>query len=280
MTGSRHRLALGLAVAAVATVMPGAAVAADRSTAPHAAGKATTICVALVVDARSLGSDVSTSCAKVHKGATGVDVLQAAGHSVGFRSDGLLCTIDGLPKSGCADIDDTHYWAYFHRAPGSTKWVYSSEGPSTYQPVNKSTEGWVYDDGTPRTPDNVPYAEICKPAASASPTASPSPHPSAHHSQPSSSPSAAVSSRTAAPSASPPTKHRSKGRGSDHRSKPRMHATPAGSAPSASPSSVVLSGTVRAAGHTDWIPIVIGLVAIAVIGGLAVRRFRRSGRLP
>ncbi len=112
--------------------------------------------------ARSIGSDVSTTCAKVPKGATGVDVLQAGGHTIGFRNDGLVCTIDGLPKSGCAGVDDTHYWAYFHRAPGATKWIYSSEGPATYQPANDSTEGWVYDNGKALTPENVPYDQICK----------------------------------------------------------------------------------------------------------------------
>ena len=63
------------------------------------------------------------------KGATGVDVLEAGGHTVGFRHDGLVCTIDGLPKTGCAAVDDTHYWAYFHRAPGATTLDLQQRGP-------------------------------------------------------------------------------------------------------------------------------------------------------
>ena len=130
--------------------------------------------MALVVDARSINAGVSTGCAKVRAGATGVDVLQAAGHRVTFRSDGLLCTIDGLPSTGCSAVDDTHYWAYFHRAPESRSWSYSNEGPSTYRPVNDSTEGWVYDDGTKLEPRPVPYHAICPPEA---PTVSHSPTP-------------------------------------------------------------------------------------------------------
>jgi hypothetical protein len=139
--------------------------------APHPSAASNTICVALVVDAHSIGGPVSTDCATVKKGSTGIDVLEAAGHTVTFRSDGLLCTIDGLPRTGCSAVDDTHYWAYYHRAPGSTTWSYSNEGAGTYQPVNDSTDGWVYDNGTKLTPRNVPYAAICKPTATPSPTA-------------------------------------------------------------------------------------------------------------
>src|SRR5581483_730534 len=157
-----RRVAL-LLVTVLATATGGLGVTAARAASASSDTTSPKICVALVVDGRSLGSDVSTACAKVSKGSTGVDVLQAAGHRVTFRNDGLLCTIDGLPKSGCSDVDDSHYWAYFHRAPGSHSWVYSNEGPSTYQPANDSTDGWVYDNGKALKPDNVPYSKICKP---------------------------------------------------------------------------------------------------------------------
>jgi hypothetical protein len=268
----RRGLALGLTIAAVATVVPSAAAA------PVAAHSKPTICVALVVDGRALGSSVSTTCAKVPRGSTGLDVLEAAGHHVGFRSDGLLCTIDGLPKSGCADVDDTHYWAYFHRAPGSTTWTYSSEGPSTYQPVNKSTEGWVYDNGKSRTPDNVPYAQICKPAAAPAPTPTtyptttsppqPAPTPSTnpatsarrHHHRPPHSPAAKDASRHSA--ATSPTS-----------------ASPAPSTSSSAPT--LLAGAVSPpASHHGWVGLIIGLVVVLALGGLAATRFRRSGRSP
>src|SRR5581483_4453361 len=110
-----------------------------------------TICVALVVDATSLGGRVSTGCVTVPKGSTGATVLQK-NHRVTYRSDGLICAIDGRPKSGCKAVDDSHYWAYFHRSPGSSSWTYSTAGSGSYRPANRSTEGWVYDDGTSRQP--------------------------------------------------------------------------------------------------------------------------------
>src|SRR4051812_32541709 len=140
-----RRIALLLVTALAAATGSLGATSARATGSTAASGH--TICVALVVDGRSLGSNVSTSCAKVSKGSTGVDVLRAAGHRLTFRNDGLVCAIDGLPKGGCSGVDENHYWAYFHRAPGSTTWSYSSEGPSTYQPANASTDGWVYDDG-------------------------------------------------------------------------------------------------------------------------------------
>jgi hypothetical protein len=261
----RRGLALVMTVAALATVVTGAAAATAGASAKP------TICVALVVDARSIGSDVSTSCAKVPKGATGIDVLEAGGHRVGFRSDGLLCTIDGLPKGGCADVNDTHYWAYFHRSPGATKWTYSSEGASTYQPVNDSTEGWVYDNGTALTPENVPYAQICKPTAKPTPTATATPTHVAHSPTPTPTP-------TPRPSKSPAGRH--------HSASPTARPTPttravAATSPSLSPSpsttSAALAGAVPPpSNHHGWLDLLIGLVVVAAIGISAAVRFRRA----
>jgi hypothetical protein len=268
-----RRLALALVVATTAAAGCFGASAARASS---------TICVALVVDGRSLGSDVSTTCAKVHEGATGVDVLQAGGHKVGFRSDGLLCTVDGLPKSGCQGVDDTHYWAYFHRAPGSTKWVYSSEGSSTYQPVDDSTEGWVYDNGTALRPDDVPYAAICKqkvsPTRSAAPTRSASPEPTQ--------PTQPAHTATPAPNrrSSPATT------ATHHRNRRKPAGTPALSAtstlsastlsastPSASATSAALTGAVGPpSNHHGLRDLLLGLLVIAVLGVSAAIRFRRA----
>jgi hypothetical protein len=268
-----------VAVVALTTV-PASATAAHAASASGASGssKKPTICVALVVDGRSLGSNVTTTCAKVPKGSTGVDVLEAGGHSVSFRNDGLLCTIDGLPKSGCAGVDDTHYWAYFHRAPGSTKWVYSSEGASTYQPVNDSTEGWVYDNGKSLTPENVPYSQICTTKTSPKPTTSPSPHRSA-------TPPPASATATSTPATTPtPTPSHSR----RHRS-PRPHhssspvgptsAISASSSPRASTTSAALAGAIKPpANHHGWLDLLIGLIVVAAVGIAALVRFRRTPR--
>ena len=56
--------------------------------------------------ADTLGSNVSTV---VRDGEPRRDRRrrpEAAGHTDQFRNDGLICTIDGLPKTGCGDVDD------------------------------------------------------------------------------------------------------------------------------------------------------------------------------
>ena len=249
--------------------------------------RSTTICVGLVVDGRALGSDVSTSCAKVAKGATGIDVLQAAGHTIGFRRDGLICTIDGLPADGCAGVDDSHYWAYFHRAAGSATWAYSTEGAATYQPANGATEGWVYDDGTANTPKNVPQTTICPPATS-SPSPSPThpEHPTTHPKSTSSAPPTG-NAATTTPSGSATSAPRTGGHHtpSPHAEPSSPTATPssthAPADPSASPSttSAALAGSVTPAhpGH-GGAGLILGMIVVLGLGALAIVRFRRSPR--
>jgi hypothetical protein len=285
----RRGLALVTIFIASMTVLIG--VAASQADA-HPASSSGKICVALVVDGRALGSDVSTACAKVSKGATGVDVLRAAGHSLVFRRDGLICTIDGLPKTGCAGIDASHYWAYFHRAPGGTTWTYSTEGASTYQPANTSTEGWVFDDGTSLAPQNVPYASICK---TAKPTPSPTPS-KTPTTKPSHQPSAAASA-AATPKASQPagqaTTSTPSSSASHHAATTTHSATPSPAsaaksgaakppptestvAPTPTSSSVLLAGAVAPARAVHSVRnLLIGLIVVALLGGLTVYRFRR-----
>ena len=155
---SPRRLALLLSVAVAA-----ASAASARPRRGRGAPARAQICVALVVDARHARRDgVSTSCATVSKGATGVDVLQAAGHSVAFRSDGLICTIDGLPRGGCAAVDASHYWAYFHRAPARR--AGSTAGRPVDVPTGEHRRPRAGCGTTARslTPKNVPYSQICK----------------------------------------------------------------------------------------------------------------------
>jgi hypothetical protein len=169
---SPRRVAIALAVAVLAATGAIGATAARASSSD-------TICVGLVIDSQQLGGGVTRGCATVPNGASGVAVLKALGHSVGFRQDGLVCTIDAKPSTGCDDVDDTHYWTYFHRPAGATSWTYSTEGPSTYRAANLATEGWVYRDGGPLTaPQNIP-AHFCKTKAAPTPTPAP-----AHASRP------------------------------------------------------------------------------------------------
>jgi hypothetical protein len=179
----RGRALLGVA-GLVAALVAGPALPA------HAAD-----CVALVVDPAP--GAARTGCVTWSSGLTGVDVLQRAGHTVQFRaSDGLICRIDAVPGSCAADA--THFWSYWHRAPGGSAWSFSNEGAATYQPARNSTEGWAYQDGGSRQPANVAFGTICPQAAPTHSTPrSTAPHPPARSSRPPTHPAPPPASATA-----------------------------------------------------------------------------------
>ena len=229
---------------------------------------AKTICVGLVVDARSLNGPVATDCAKVPDGSTGYNVLRAAGHTVGFRRDGIICTIDSRPADGCSKTDALHYWAYFHREPKSSSWSYSDEGATTYKPENGETEGWVWRNGDMATPENVPYTTIC-PAASSSPT----PHPSVTHASPP--PTTTPATSTTAPS--PVASHQAR-----HRAKPRQRSpspTPPTATTTVSPPVTIAAVNSQPHNGSAGAPwgLLAGIAAIAVVGGAAAWQLRRRG---
>jgi hypothetical protein len=207
--------------------LAGALLAAGIATVPLAAappaGAQAAQCVALVVD-RAPGS-YSIGCVTWSAGVTGTQVLQRAGHTIEFRRDGLVCKIDGYPGGACG-ADATHYWSYWHRAPGVTSWSYSTEGPATYQPAANSTEGWAYQNGASRQPAAVAFGTICPPPAPppASSSAPPQPAPTrvASLTPPATSPNAAPGRTTTRPGAGTAS---------------RPARTPTGAATSASPAS-------------------------------------------
>lgn len=135
-------------------------------------------CVAVIVDT---GSALSGRCTSWTPGVTGLGALSATGHTYRFAPSGLLCSIDGFP-AGCS-VDNTHYWSYWHRAAGATSWSYSNEGGGTYHPAASSTDGWAYQNGSPRQPRSIAFATIC-PAPAPSPTTRPSPPPPPPPTQP------------------------------------------------------------------------------------------------
>lgn len=126
-------------------------------------------CVGVIVDGRLYGGALTYSCAKGNP-SSGLAALQMAGYSYAFvpRQPGLVCQINGKPA--CSDTSTTAYWSYWHRAPGSSTWVYSSQGAGSYDPPNGSTEAWVWQQGGKKTPPSIGQKTICPQAASPAPT--------------------------------------------------------------------------------------------------------------
>jgi hypothetical protein len=136
---------------------------------PHVANAAADPCVGVIVDGRLYGGALTYSCAKGDP-TSGLAALRMAGYSYAFvpRQPGLVCQINSKPA--CSDTSTTSYWSYWHRAPGSSTWVYSSKGAGSYDPANGSTEAWVWQQGGKKTPPSIGQKTICPQAASPAPT--------------------------------------------------------------------------------------------------------------
>ena len=259
-----RRLALATAVVAAAVGV------FATSTAANGAGSK---CVALVVDFSQVGGSVSTACVTAPTSATGSEVLVDGHHKVTFDpryGNDFVCAIDGVPAGGCHATGDTHYWVYYHRAPGATSWHVSQEGAGTYKPANTSTEGWVYDNGasTAPTPRNVPYKSICtKPPASASPSPSPKTTQSSTPAKTSSHALAPAPSATRTAAASP-----------RHSSPQQMVARATASTSSSPPTApqVIPVAARQHAKHGMPSGVIVGIVVALGLGTAAFVRLRRS----
>lgn len=233
---------------------------------------ATANCVAVVVDA---GSRVSARCLPWRSGLTGAAALTGTGHSYRLAASGLICAIDGFPAD--CHVDSTHYWSYWHKAPGGGSWTYSSEGAGTYNPRSGSTEGWAYQNGSSRQPRNISFDTICPPPA-------PTPRPSRTLASPKPpDPPAQASGAAGTTGAQPPTT------GPTHAAGPAASAAPAATASvtataTAAPGSPgAPAARLRTAAHSSRPPLmpvvlaVAGLVAAAGLGTAAWRRTRKAG---
>jgi len=173
MTGIGHLRVPAALLLAVALAGPAAPAAAAYAGVPgvSAAGSsaASTDCVGVVVDFTRLGGSVQTGCAEGDPD-TGLAALTGAGFAFTPRPrDYLICQINGQPD--CEDTTSDNYWSYWHRAPGSSAWTYSSVGPASHDPQPGSTEGWVWQEGGKAPPPGTAQDEIC-------PVAEPEPTPS------------------------------------------------------------------------------------------------------
>jgi hypothetical protein len=148
------------------------------ATTPAAASAAARPCVAVIVDFRQLGGAVQTGCAQGDP-STGLQALAKAGFTGTPRPrDGLICEIDARPS--CADTTSATYWSYWYRAPGSSRWVYASQGAGTHNPKPGSTEAWVWQDGGRQPPPSIRADVICPQLTAPSPTPAPT-HPKTAH---------------------------------------------------------------------------------------------------
>lgn len=157
---ARRLAAVAGAAVALSTLLGVAAAPAANAADP---------CVGVIVDGRLYGGSLTYSCAKGDP-SSGLSALRMAGYSYAFvpRQPGLVCQINSKPA--CSETSTTAYWSYWHRAPGSSTWVYSSKGAGSYDPPNGSTEAWVWQQGGKKTPPSVGQKTICPQPASPTPT--------------------------------------------------------------------------------------------------------------
>jgi len=284
VAGVRLR-ALCLLTAGFAAVAVGSAAPAGAHPAAH------DICVGVVVDTTQLGGAVETDCATVPDGSDGVDVLDAAGHTLTVCRDGIIGEIDGQPADGCTTKDSSHYWSYWHRAADSTAWTYATEGPATYQPGNKSTEGWVFQNGHTESDNQPPpdraYRRICPPSPDTR-SGSPSPPatvgtnykpPGAPTTPPPPPTATAVPATTAAPAPAPVKRtHR-------HRVRPAATATPtptssATTTPSPAATHVVDALPAHNSSGGPPVGLIVGIAAAVALGGATAWQVRRQRNRP
>jgi hypothetical protein len=265
---------LGGAGAVLAATTLGPAAPAYAATAP---------CVAVVVDARLAGGPLRSACAKGDP-ASGLAALTKAGFSYAFvpRVPGEVCQIDALPA--CARTSTTTYWSYWHRAKGSSRWVYSTEGAATYDPAPGSTEAWVWQEGGKRQPPDLSFRSIC-PAAASEPSPSPSQHPTTTPTR-SRTPTATATPMGATRPTSAEASSPAKAGGTGHPRGGSMGTHSPTTAPTSSGATTPAATTTYAAttprpheatsSGQGWRGTAVALVAIALLAAGAVARFRRS----
>jgi hypothetical protein len=148
-----------------AVVDPPAAPQLRAALAPQLAGTAgacpgsTGVTVAVDFTAFT-GGKVQVRCAP-GKPATGVAALQQADFTpAGTAVYGLafICRINNLPSTAqqaCVTTPPTNaYWAYYHANKGATTWTFSTQGASTYKPLQGSIEAWAF--GNSAKPSKTP----------------------------------------------------------------------------------------------------------------------------
>jgi hypothetical protein len=247
-------------------------------------------CVGVVVDARLLGADVSTSCATGDPG-SGLEALTKAGYAYAFvpRQPGQVCQIDGAPA--CSDTSTDTYWSYWWRAKGSSRWVYATEGAATHDPEPGAIEAWVWQDGGRREPPDIALSRICPQVAEPRPTTATPDRTASRAPAPARSSSPTQSSATAAGGGGSGRTSSSRSAGATAeatgRATPTAAPPTAGGTTSGSPADLGLTATPSQTpvassaapddgGAPSWAGVALGGGLIAVLGGAALARSRRG----
>ena len=157
-----RRLVRGALVAAAGTAalsLAGPFALRPFADAAHAAGSAGAVSVAFVLDFGGSSGDQVVGCVTVPASDTRYDALAAFVQQKGlaqpgFAPSGLLCSINGVPSSGCGQViaGGYIYWAYFTGGPHG--WAYASSGASGTVGTG-DVEGWRFENpgsGNPGDP--------------------------------------------------------------------------------------------------------------------------------
>ena len=241
-------------------------------------------CVGVIVDGRLTGGDLRTACA-VGDPDTGLEALSAAGISYAFvpRQPGQVCQLDGIPE--CSRNSADTYWSYWWRAPGSSRWVYATEGAGSHDPAPGAVEAWVWQEGGKRQPPDIAFRTLCPQAgrepSTRTPTASPRPSKASVDVVP-------LPDLTKTPADLKPTEPLSAEPTTTASASASATAGPTTPAPSSSPASTTAAPPATgsaAAGADDesggpWAGLALGVALVALLGGAAVTRFRRTRASP
>src|SRR5664280_2839784 len=146
------------------------------------AGAAAEVSVAFVVDFGGTGAPV-VACVNVPSGDNGYQALAALAQQEDlaaptYAASGLLCSINGIPTTGCGqqNPDGTYaYWSYWRLGAGGS-WSYGTGRPPDPIPLTGDVEGWRFEAHGSANPNDPPpgaapdYAAICPDALTSTPT--------------------------------------------------------------------------------------------------------------
>ena len=120
--------------------------------------------VAVVIDH---GSSIDARCIEIDGNMNGAQFLALRAQILNvpqptYNASGLLCSIDGYPRTGCGEkTGNTYaYWSYWDGRSG--RWVFARIGPASRRMTDGAMEGWRFQqEGSLESSGNPPrYAPV------------------------------------------------------------------------------------------------------------------------